>query len=467
MSQSVHRDPVHTKTVEADGVVESPRRLPIRRDVDVLVCGGGPAGCGAALAAAREGARTLLVERHGMLGGLWTAGLLNPFFECIGRGYVVQDLIDRLAAAGAWRPWYYSHTFDVEVMARTLEVMAADAGVELLYHTLVADAIVEGDRVRGVVIESKAGRQAVLAKVVIDATGDGDVAARAGCAYEFGRLADGLVQPMTLMFEIRGAGEFPEMNAAPPLYDAMTKAIAEHGLDYHMPIQRTNAAPWIIHTPAPGSAAVQMTHVYRMNPLDPADLTRATIETRRQAHEAIKVLRRVPGLKKIELVRTAPQIGVRETRRILGRHYLTLDDLAAGRSFPDAVTACAFVVDIHTIDPNSDAPIAHEAKSRPYEIPYRCMLPQDRRGLLLSGRCISGSHEAHASYRVTGTAMAIGQAAGLAAAWAVRDKLDLDQVPGDRLRAALADRGARFLDSGTIKHHKPPATDQAGQGGHQ
>ncbi|MCZ7599425.1 MAG: FAD-dependent oxidoreductase [Gammaproteobacteria bacterium] len=123
--------------------------MAVRDDVDVLVCGGGPAGVGAALAAARSGARTLLVERFGMLGGMWTAGLLNPFFEGVGRGWVVEELVSRLTAAGAWQTWRFCHVFDVETMKRTLEQMAAEDSVELLYHTWVADAIVEGGRVRG------------------------------------------------------------------------------------------------------------------------------------------------------------------------------------------------------------------------------------------------------------------------------------------------------------------------------
>ena len=450
MTEATRRDPVHPKSIEGPVVIESPRRLNVRREVDVLVCGGGPAGCGAALAAAREGARTMLLERHGMLGGLWTAGLLNPFFECAGRGFVVQDLIDRLKAGGAWRTWRFAHTFDTEAMAAALERMAEEAGVELLYHTLAADAIVEGDRLRGVVIESKAGRQAIAAKVVIDATGDGDIAARAGCAYEMGRPSDGLVQPMTLMFEVRGLGGW-EMDDSRLLYDAMSEVIRRDGVPFELPFERARYVPWIINTPAPGSAAVQLTHVYRMNPLDPGDLTAATVQCRRQAHEAFAVLRRVKGLENIELVRTAPQIGVRESRRVCGRYRLTIDDLAAGRQFPDAVASCAFVVDIHNPDPRAEQAAAAHARTRPYEIPYRCLVPQDIRGLLLAGRCISGSHEAHASYRVTGTAMATGQAAGLAAAWAVRDGLELHDVPGERLREALAQRGAQFVDSGQLQ----------------
>jgi len=448
MADTFRRDALHGKTLGDGCVTESPRRVPVRSDVDVLVCGGGPAGVTAALAAARQGARTLLVERYGMLGGVWTAGLMNPFFECMDRGWIVQELVDRLRAAGALRNWYYSHTFDTEVMKLLLEEMATAAGVTLLYHTLVVDAIVEDSRLRGVVLESKAGREAVTAKVVVDATGDGDVAARAGCRYEFGRPSDGLLQPMTLMFEIRGLGDW-EMNDARVLYDAMTEAMAREKIPYEMPFSRSKAVPWIISAPPRGTGDVQLTHVYRMNTLDPTDLTRGTIEARRQAHQAMAVLKRVPGLEGIELVQTAPQIGVREGRRVRGRHWLTVADLKAGRRFDDAVTSCGFVVDIHDVEGRAEGAQKPLIRIQPYEIPYRCLVAEDVRGLLLAGRCISGSHEAHASYRVTGTCAAMGQAAGLAAAWTAADNgADVAELPGERLRAFLADHGARFLDDG-------------------
>jgi len=222
----------------------------------------------------------------------------------------------------------------------------------------------------------------------------------------------------------------------------MDKALAELGRPYELPFGRCNYTPWIIDTPAPGIADVQATHIYRLNPLDPADLTRGTIRGRRQAWEAVEVLRRVPGLEGIELAHTAAALGVREARRVRGRYYLTLADLQAGARFGDAIAACAFGVDIHEPAPGAGLPSGHHAAMKPYQIPYRCLLPADRGGLLLAGRLISGSHEAHASYRVTGTCMATGQAAGLAAAWAAAEGLAPEALPGDKLRAALAQRGA-------------------------
>ena len=180
----VLKDTLHQKKIEKNHVVESPRTLNIRSEYDVVVCGGGPAGVGAALAAAREGAKTLLIEKYGMLGGVWTTGFLNPFFECAGRGWLVDELVQNLIQAGAFASWrkerYGDFVFDVESMRRVLEEMMTAAGVDLLYYTQVADAVVQDNRLCGVVIESKAGRQAVMGKVLIDCTGDANLIALAG-----------------------------------------------------------------------------------------------------------------------------------------------------------------------------------------------------------------------------------------------------------------------------------------------
>jgi glycine/D-amino acid oxidase-like deaminating enzyme len=446
--EQTRRLPPHPMGIAAGraSVREAVRETPVRATCDVLVVGGGPAGVGAALAAANTGARTLLIERYGLLGGMWTAGLVNPFFEATRNGWIVAEIVRRLRDAGAWRTWRSSHTFDPEVMQRELERMVSEAGVGLLYHSLCVDAVVQDGGVRGVIVESKAGREAILADVVVDCTGDGDVAARAGAPFEFGRLGDGLVQPMTLMFEIDGTGDFSQ-DSAPALFDEMTRAIEEQGLGIHLPFGRANYVPWIIALPAADCAAVQLTHVYRLNPLDPSDLTAGTVEARRQAAEAVEVLRHVPGLRNVRLRRTAAQIGVRETRRVVGRYQLSLDDLIAGRRFPDGVAACAFGVDIHEPAPGTGVPSGHGARMLPYEIPYRCLVPADLDGLLVAGRCISGTHEAHASYRVTGTCVATGQAAGLAAAWSSARAIPPSQIDGAELRGALVEYGVQLLDS--------------------
>jgi hypothetical protein len=434
--------PVVTIDAGRSVVEEAPRKTPVAAAVDVLVVGGGPTGVGAALAAAGEGAKTLVVERHGMLGGMWTAGLLNPLFEPL-RGWWVERLVTRLHEAGGWREHPKFPVFDTEVLKYTLEQMFGEAGVNFWYHVHATDPLVIDGRVHGIIIEGKSGREAILAGTVIDCTGDGDIAARSGVPFQFGRPVDGLAQPMTLMFEVEGIGALgPETQH---ILKILTDAIEANHLTIRLPYgKRPRGAPYLIPPPAAGVGAIQATHVYRFDATDTRDLTQATVEARAQVHEIfLKALRKVPGLEQIRLSQTAPSLGIRESRHMEGQYTLNADDVTAGRRFEDAVVSCAFGCDIHEIYP--DDTLAHRIAARPFEIPYRCLVPRSVRGLLFAGRCISGTHEAHASYRVTGTCMGLGQAAGLAAAMATAAGATPDQVDGRELRTALEQRGAKFL----------------------
>ena len=437
-------------TIAADraAVREAPRNTPVAADVDVVVVGGGPTGVGAALAAAGEGATTLVIERHGMLGGMWTAGLLNPVFDSR-KGWLVEKLIEGLRKADAWRDRKMP-VFDPESMKFTLERMLSEANAPFWYHVQATDPIVADGTVQGVIVEGKSGREAVLAKVVVDCTGDGDVAARAGVPFQLGREIDGLAQPMTLMFEVSDVESF-EGHAAADLdarymLEALTLAIEEHGLPFRLPYgKKPHGTPWMIQIPRAGVVAIQATHVYRYDATNTRDVTRATVEARRQVHEIfLKAMRKVPGMENIRLSQTAPSIGVRESRHLEGQYTLGADDVAGGRRFDDAVACCTFGCDIHEIYP--DDPHSKRIRAKPFEIPYRCLVPKDRDGLLFAGRCISGTHEAHASYRVTGTCMAMGQAAGLAAAIAAQRNVSPSLLDGKTLHEALRTRGAVFLE---------------------
>jgi hypothetical protein len=407
-----------------------------------LVVGGGPTGIGAALAAASEGAKTLVVERHGMLGGMWTAGLLNPLFEPL-RGWWVERMVERLRETGGWRDHPKFPVFDTEVLKYALEQMLGETGVDFWYHVQATDPLVIDRRVRGIIIEGKSGREAILADTVIDCTGDGDIAARSGVPFQFGRPVDGLAQPMTLMFEVEGVESLGPKTQH--ILKILTDAIEANDLPIRLPYgKRPRGTPYLIPPPAPGIGAIQATHVYRFDATDTRDLTRATVEARAQVHEIFfKALRNVPGLEQIRLSQTAPSVGIRESRHMEGQYTLNADDVMAGRRFEDAVVSCAFGCDIHEIYP--DDKLAHRIPAKPFEIPYRCLVPKSVRGLLFAGRCISGTHEAHASYRVTGTCMGLGQAAGLAAAMATKGRTTPDEIDGRDLRAALEQRGAKFL----------------------
>lgn len=441
-AQSASMPPAVTINADNSVVEEAPRQTPVAANVDVVVVGGGPTGVGAALAAAGEGAKTLVIERHGMLGGMWTAGLLNPLFEPV-RGWWVKRMVERLQEAGGWRDHPKFPVFDTEVMKYVLEKMLGETGVEFWYHVQACDPLVIDGRVRGILVEGKSGREAILANTVIDCTGDGDVAARAGVPFQFGRPVDGLAQPMTLMFEVEGIESLgPETQY---ILKILTDAIEANNLSIRLPYgEHPRGTPYLIPPPALGVGAIQATHVYRYDATDTRDVTRATVEARAQVHEIFfKALRNVPGLEKVRLCQTAPSIGIREARHLEGQYTLNADDVMAGRRFDDAVVSCAFGCDIHEIYP--DDKLAHRIPAKPFEIPYRCMVPKSVRGLLFAGRCISGTHEAHASYRVTGTCMGLGQAAGLAAAMARRAGNTPEEIDGLELRAALEERGVRFL----------------------
>jgi hypothetical protein len=401
------------------GVVrEPPRETPVVGETDVLVVGGGPAGVGAALAAARTGARTAIVEHYGFLGGMWTAGLLNPILDHRGKGGIVAELLDRLRTANKLTEGPRAN-FDNEYLKVLLDRLMAEAGVEMRLYRSAVDAICDGDSVCGVVTESKSGREALLARVVIDCTGDGDVCARAGVPFTKGREEDGLMQSVTLFFLLSNV-RYRQERGDDDVYRLLARAVETHGLDYAIPYNR----PSLFALTLPDHAVVQLSHMHGYDGTDADDLTRAIIEGREQIQEGVAVMARyVPELVGVELVSTAAQLGVRETRHIAGRYQLTEEDLLSGRRFEDGICVVRFNIDIHGVKPvaGTKRTIAIEGRAvEPYHIPYRALLPANRENLLMAGRCISGTSRAHASYRVTSDCVAMGQASGTAAALAVR-----------------------------------------------
>ncbi len=449
-------------------VVEPVRHLPVAHEADVLVVGGGIAGVMAAVAAGRTGARTLLVERFGSLGGTGTSAMMNLFYVpyAASRG-LVRELFDRLIARGGAIPGEFV-VYDPELYKVTALDMLAEAGVQVLLHTLVSDAIMDGDRLRGIVVENKSGRQAVLARVTVDASGDGDVAARAGAPYIKGRERDGKMRPMTLIFRMGGvdAARLVEYVRAHPEDFSPDPLQCMLDLEHHMIrvfgffklVEEAKARGELwpdcyyfrIESVLPdrGVLTVNATRVYGVDGTRADDLSRAEIETRRQMLQLAAFARKyVPGFERSFILDSASTIGVRETRRIRGEYVMTEDDILAGRQYDDVVGVDANQQNPrqqggHPPDGKEGGPQDLEARSMiarmfVYEIPYRVLVPQAVDGLLVAGRCLSVDHHADVYTRNQGTAMASGVAAGVAAALAARTGVEPRRVDVAGVQGAL------------------------------
>ncbi len=386
---------------------------------DVLVCGGGPSGVAAAVTAARQGAKVLLVERYGRLGGMAVHALVGPLMGHARSPYV-DEVLQRI---GGREP-------DPDRLDLEYAAMLHEAGADLLLHAWAADAIVRDGRVDGVRLVTKEGFVGVRAKVTVDATGDGDVAARAGAAFEQGRPGDGLMQPGSIMFRVGGVD--PETAILCGSEEAALEVRTTEGT-WHEVVSRAAAAGEfpseigvvrLYRSHRDGERIVNATQVNRVDGTHAADLTRAELEGRRQAYLVLEFLRRHgPGYRHAYISAMPATIGIRETRRVLGVDRLTREDVLQGRQRPDAVVRSAdFVIDIH--NPTGPGQAENFAVGvKPYDIPYGCLVPREIDGLLVAGRCISGSHDAHASYRVQCIAMAIGAAAGAAAGLAATKRV--------------------------------------------
>jgi hypothetical protein len=448
----------------AAGTVREVKRV---REFDVLVVGGGNAGCAAALAAARSGARTLLVERYGFLGGTATAAMVGPwmtFHSGTERivGGIAEEIVQRLVAMGG-SPGHIADSsdyvptitpFDPELHKALLFDLMREANVQLLLHALVVDTLRDAQgAVRGARFATVAGPRNVRAKRTIDATADAFVAANAGCAMMQGDER-GRVQPASLMFrlshvdlgalaayvrkhpdQLRSSLKAHErsaenLTAVAGLYELWNAAQAD-AID----IPRELVSFFI--SPYPDEVTVNMTRVVDVDPLDPDDLTRAEVEARAQAMRLWRFFRAsVPGFERARIAATATQIGIREGRRIVGEYTLTAADVLEARTFDDAVARSAYPIDIH--NPSGTGTTTHRLPAgASYEIPYRCLVPQAVDDLLVAGRCISTTHEALASTRLTPTVMTLGQAAGTAAALSLFDGVTPRALDPARLRERL------------------------------
>lgn len=420
---------------------------------DVIVAGGGASGLVAAVSAARAGARTAVVERAGCLGGNATTGMVAQYLGFYNRdtrvvGGIPHELTRRVQALGGSDGFaryvlaeasanpipLLNFPFNPEIVKIACDEVAREAGVEIFLHSLIARPLLGDTGVEGVVIENASGRAALRAKTVIDATGDGAVAAASGvpCAGEEPELRRNR-QPCTLVFRMSNV-DVKRFRALPR---EQKRAIAQEGL-------REGRIYWeslsFCSTPGNTDAVSLMSRIFDIDALDALDLTRAELEGRQQVKSIVRFLReRVPGFENAALAAIAGRLGVRETRRVLGQYTLTEEDCVGGKRFADAVTLGAGPMDLHDAKGTGVELFVPEL---PFEIPLRCLLPQSIEGLVVTGRAMSATREANGGSRHMGTAMSLGEAAGVYAALAARGAAKLQDPPYEEIRRQLRARGA-------------------------
>jgi hypothetical protein len=419
-------------------------------DYDVVVAGGGASGLVAALAAAREGARTALIERTGSLGGTATAAMVAQWLGFYNRetrvvGGLAMELARRVCGLGgsdgftrytlaeaSTNPIPLIHfPFNPEILKIVADEAVQEAAVDVLLHTQVVRPLLSDRRVEGVAVETPSGRTALRAKIIVDATGDAAVAAASGvpCA---GEEAD-LRQPCTLVFRMSNV-DVKRFRAVPR---DVKRAIALDGL-------REGRLFWeslsFCSTPGGTDAICLMSRISGVDALDGDDLTRAAMTGRQQVKSIVGFLRaRVPGFEHSVLAGIAERVGVRETRRIEGQYTLTQEDIINNVRFSDAIALGAGPMDLHESDGTGIAMWVPEA---PFEIALRCLLPRTIDGLVVTGRAISATREANGGSRHMGTAMCLGEAAGMYAALSARGEAQLAQPPYERIRRMLRAQGA-------------------------
>ncbi len=440
-----------TRTIE-----EPARQIPIYGEYEVAVLGGGPAGIAAAVASARAGRRTLLVERYGFLGGMGTAAGVTNFcglhanvhgeMHRVVRG-VASDLLARIDRLdGLNKPHLilgkiFAQAYDTAAYKIAADELLAEHGVDILFHALGADVAMEGEtRINALFVETKAGRQAIRADIFIDCSGDGDLAAWAGAPYEVGDSHGHMLYP-SMMFRLNGIDPAKAGDAWRTIPQLMEQAEARgtHKFPRKAAIVRPQRSPieW----------RVNFTQLKRddgrpINGLEPDDLTRGEIDGRRQAVEAFRFLRTVPGFENSYIVDLPPQLGIRETRRVVGLYQLSGEDVLGCASFDDSIGVNGWPMEVHVAgDVIFKFPPIPETRGY-NEMPYRMLVPERIDNLLVAGRCASMTHEGQSAARVSGACFAMGEAAGTAAALALSGNTPPRDIAIEKLQETLKQQGA-------------------------
>ena len=420
---------------------ENAKELPIAGEYDVIVAGSGPAGTAAAVMAGRMGAKVLIIEWNNAIGGISTSGMMSHWTGSV-TSPLYTEILQRSADMNEGEQKGKIQQFINPENLKTVYLnMLKDANVDVLLYTFVCGVVMEGDQLTGVITESKSGRRVFRSKVVIDGTGDGDVAAFAGVEYHKGRESDGKMQPTTLMFKVAGV----DMSRAVLLGSFESTYQTEKGelqalAKEHIPYPAGHLLAY--KSTLPGIVTCNMTNCTDIDGTKAEDLTRAEIVCRSQMPAIVKYLREfVPGFENCYIISAGSMMGVRETRHFKGVYTLNENDILTAKVFDDWVVRGAhFNFDVHNITGSGlDATGVQKHWTQPkgYTIPYGCLVPEKINGLLLSGRNISGTHIAHSNYRVMPICVGIGAAAGVAAATAIKKGVQVRDIKGEELQDRL------------------------------
>ena len=414
---------------------------------DILVVGGGFAGVGAAISAARQGKKTLLIEKYNCLGGAAVYDLVNPFMRywtysddktkkiMLSDG-IFGEIINEIEKLGGFIPDSIIY-FNEEILKLVLNRMAIASGVELLYQTYVTGVTLEDDRIKSVTVSNVSGTSQIEADYFVDATGDANLSAMSGIKYTLGRESDNLCQPMTLCFRLANVDtdkfyKEDKVNINPLYIKLQSEGKITNPRENVLVFR--NVTNGVLH--------FNTTRVIKLNPTDARDVTKAEIIAREQVFEIIDFLRsNFPSFQNCTLISTGLQIGVRESRMIVGEHTLTQDEIVSCTKFEDGIAACNYDIDIHSPD-GSGTSHYYFPDGQYYTIPYRCLVPENSTNLLVAGRCISATHEAQASLRIMPVCCTLGEAAGVAAAVAHSESVAVCKVDIDKVRALLRQNGA-------------------------
>ena len=408
---------------------------------DVIVVGGGFAGVSAALSAARTGAKVLIVEKSNCLGGAASNCLVNPFMsnstrlngkrQSLSQG-IFKEIWTKLKKHSALK----GSAFHEEELKRILSESVLEAGIDLLFHAYIFEAKKQGNKIESITVATKSGKLELHSDYFIDATGDAQVAFLADCPTTLGREPDHLCQPMTLCFRVGNVDIRRFGRSVKGLQLAHSQALANGELIN----PRENIL--YFYTPIPGVVHFNTTRVVKKNPTDPFEVTEAETLARKQVYEIYEFMKKhADGLENSFLMMTAAEIGVRESRMIVGDYVLTERDCRACTKFEDAIAACNYDIDIHNPE-GSGTSHYYFPEGEYYTIPYRSLIPKTVDNMLVAGRCISSDHGAQASYRIMPTVCCIGEAAGCAIALAVKDNISVRDINVKKLQDLLTKNGA-------------------------